>query len=216
MKKGGVILCLLVWTAGGGYAEERELLIDSFEGRINSSTVHLEHSQGSHIKVRAERELKVCGSQSLKMEFKVKAISPAEDGFVRAGRGYELKTRRAGRWLIEPHKIKWSDYNAMSFMCYGRKSNAVIKFGIRDAKGEVWKFIFRDDFKGWKEIICPFDYFYMSEDEQPEGLECNKILDFPIKSFFFEFILPGEDTFYFDCVKLRYIKIGREKEKESE
>jgi len=213
IKVGGIVVACFLWIITG-YAQE-ELLLDSFEGRINSYTVDLEKSKGSEIKVSGERKLKVCGKQSMKVEFEVKSLQSGKvigEGFVRAGRGYGLKTRRAGRWLVKPRRINWDKFNAISFMCYGRNSKAIIKFGVRDVKGEVWKFIFRDDFKGWKEIIAPFEQFYMRREEQPEGLECNTILDFPLKSFFFEFVLPGKDVYYFDCVKLKHVKIPKKME----
>lgn len=203
MMKGfyGFLIGVLVILPLSCVQAQEELLLDSFEGRLNSRSVDFGAMEGSFIKISASRELKVCGKQSMKLEYNLK---PA--GYVWAARGYNLSVKGAARWLVKPDKIGWGKYNAFSIHMYGSKSNAVIAFGIKDAKGEVWRFTLSDDFKGWKEIICPFSQFYVSEKQQPQEVIFDKILDFPVKAFLFEPILPSEGMYYFDCVKLIRVK----------
>lgn len=121
-------------------------------------------------------------------------------------RGYNLDVKGAAQWLVEPQKISWNKYNTISLQMYGGNSNSVVAFDIKDAKGEIWRFIIDDDFSGWKEIICPFKDFFVRKDWQPDTAEKNEIIDFPIMSFQFEPRLAGKGTYYFDCVKLTRTK----------
>jgi len=184
------------------YAQtEKELLLDSFEGELNSRTVDFGAGDDSLIEVDASTELKVCGAQSMKIKYDLKP-----GGYiwiVRRDEADKSKSKKEGNiWLVNPRKIDWEKYDALSLQMYGRKSNAIITFGIKDVKGEIWRFIILDDFKGWKEVVCPFSQFYAHRGQQPQNAEFNKILDFPIKSFLIEPNIPGEGVYYFDCVKL--------------
>lgn len=174
-----------------------EVLIDSFEEQINSETVDYGAGEGSSLKVSADKALKVCGEQSIKLEYVLKPSS-----YMWAARGYNLDVKTAAKWQVEPGAIKWKNYKAISFYMYGRNSAGVIAFDIKDSGGEMWRFIVDDDFVGWKEIVCPFSQFFLRRDWQPATAQINEVLDFPINSFQFEPRLPGEGECNFDCVKV--------------
>ena len=194
------ILVLLVFSASCA-KQPKEVLIDSFEGEINSNTVDFGSSENSSLKVAAERNLKVCGEQSLKLDYDLKA-----SGYMWAARGWGLDVKTANKWLISPEDINWRKYNAISLYMYGTNSGAVVAFDFKDAKGEVWRFLLDDDFQGWKEITCPFLEFFPRSDWQPETATRDEILDFPIRSFQFEPRSAGKNIYYFDCVKLVRVK----------
>lgn len=117
-------------------------------------------------------------------------------------RGFNLDVKGANAWEIKPEDIFWSRYNAISISMYGANTGGVIAFDIKDAQGELWRFLLEDDFDGWREVICPFKHFFDRQDWQPDDAEVNGVLDFPIVSFQFEPRLPGEGVYYFDCVKV--------------
>ncbi|UCD15530.1 MAG: hypothetical protein JSV34_00315 [Candidatus Omnitrophota bacterium] len=181
----------------GCSAPPQGVLIDSFEGDINARTVDYGAGQGSSLKVEADKSLKVCGSQSLKLDYDLKPSS-----YMWIARGYNLDVAGAAKWLVKPSEVAWEKYNAISIYMYGGNSDAVIAFDIKDAQGEFWRFIIDDDFGGWKEIICPFSQFFVRGDWQPESATRNEVLDFPIMSFQFEPRMPGEGRCNFDCVKV--------------
>ena len=179
----------------------QEGLIDSFEGEIGSKTVDFGSSPGSSLKVEADKNLKICEEQSMKLDYNLK---PA--GYMWVARGYGLDVKGADKWLISPEEINWKEDNAFSLYMYGRNSGGVVAFDLKDSGGEAWRFFLDDDFRGWKEIICPLDEFFPRADWQPEGATRNEVLDFPIMSFQFEPFMLGEGVYRFDCVKLVKIK----------
>ena len=184
-----------------GCQQAKDLVIDSFEGPLNSETVDYGAGKGSSVEVSLSKVLRSCGEQSLKIRYKLR---PSSHMWV--ARGYGLKVKGAGQWEVAPKDIPWKKYNAMGISFYGRNTGAVIAFDVKDAGGEVWRFLLDDDFKGWKEIKCPFANFFVRSDWQPETAQQNEILDFPIMSFQLEPRLPGEGIYYFDCVKLTRVK----------
>lgn len=196
-----IIAVTLFFLFAGCSGPEPELLIDSFEGDLNIETVDFGSSSDSSLKVEAEKELKAHGEQAIKLIY---SLTPS--GYMWAARGYNLDTKGAARWLVRPKKINWRRYNAISLFMYGSNSGGMVVFDVKDAGGEMWRFLLEDNFKGWKEIVCPFTQFFVRTDWQPQSAEKNDILDFPIMSFQFEPRLPGKGIYYFDCVKL--VKIG--------
>ena len=202
MKSLGILFMgIIILFTYGCWMIQTELLIDSFEGSLNASTVDFGAAQGSYVKIGPERELKVCGDQSMKLEYDLKT-----SGYMWVARGYNLDVAGAAKWMIPASDIKWSKYNAFSLYMYGSNSNAIIVFDIKDKDKEMYRFILDDDFQGWKEIICPFSEFFVRTDWQPEKATKNETLDFPIMSFQFEPRTPGKGVYYFDCVKLKRIK----------
>ena len=121
-------------------------------------------------------------------------------GYLWCARGSELDIKDA-KWIVDPKKINWEKYNAVSFSMYGNKTGDVA-FDFKDAGGELHRFIIKDDFKGWKEIVIPFSSLKARGDWQPQSADGNKILDFPVKSCQFEPKTAGEGVLYFDCMKL--------------
>lgn len=174
-----------------------EFVIDSFEGELDSTTVDFGASQGSSVAVSAAPETKACGEQSLKIEYDLKP-----SGYMWIARGFDLDVTGAAQWRARPEEISWKRYNAIKISMYGNSSNAVVAFDIKDAGGEIWRFLLDDDFNGWKEITCPFALFFARKDWQPDNADGNEQLDFPLKSFQFEPRLPGKGVLYFDCVTL--------------
>jgi len=174
-----------------------ELLLDSFEGEINSETVDFGSSENSSLAVSSDRRIKVCGEQSLKLDYE---LNPS--GYMWIARGYGLDIKGAAKWEVPPQDIKWSKYNAFSLSMYGRSSGGIIAFDIKDSGGELWRFFLDDDRSGWKEVICPLAEFFPRGDWQPENADRNEVLDFPIMSFQFEPRIMGRGVYYFDCIKL--------------
>ncbi|MBN3038578.1 MAG: hypothetical protein JW869_04085 [Candidatus Omnitrophica bacterium] len=180
-----------------------QVLIDSFEGELNSETVDFGSSADSSLEIYAEKQLKTCGDQAIKLTYQ---LHPK--GYMWCARGYNLDVKGAARWLLKPQKVRWNAYQALALSMYGAKSGAMIALDVKDAGGEIWRFLLNDDFEGWREIACPFNKFFVRTDWQPQTAQKNDILDFPIMSFQFEPRTPGKGTCIFDSVKV--IKIGKE------
>lgn len=189
-----LILCVLFLSCA---SKTQELLIDSFEGELDHKSVDYGAAQGSSALVEPAKDVKVCGEQSLKLTYELKP-----QGYMWVARGQNLDVKSAAKWLVEPKDIDWEKYNALSVYVYGANNGGIIAFDIKDAGGEMWRFIIADDFSGWKEISCPFSAFFVRQDWQPQTAVTNKTLDFPLMSFQFEPRLPGKGVYYFDCVKL--------------
>ena len=181
------------------FAEKNFLLIDDFEGIISageSGTVDFGAGNGSKLEVTASTDIKQSGNQGIRIDF-----DAVEGGYMWVARGKGLDAKNSG-WLVKPEDIRWDKYNAISFYMYGTGSNTGIAFDIKDNGNEIWRFIVKDDFKGWKQLICAFNEFFVRGDWQPEGADKNRQLDFPIKSFQFEPRPPSKGTLYFDSVAL--------------
>lgn len=189
-------VALIFFLIGCGH-QKKELLIDSFEGELNRETVDFGAGEGSLLSITACREFKVCGEQSLKLDYDLKP-----SGYMWASRGYNLDVKGAAKWEATPESIDWKRYNALSVQMYGGNLGGVVAFDVKDAGGEMWRFLLDDDFAGWREIICPLVEFFPRRDWQPESARRNEVLDFPIMSFQFEPRFPGKGVYYFDCIKL--------------
>lgn len=176
---------------------EEALLIDDFEGPISEETVDFGTGRGSNLEVLAEKEVKFSGNQSLKIIYD--AVS---GGYMWIARGYDLDIKVAGAWLALPEDINWRNFNAISFYMYGQNSGNAVTFDTKDNGNEMWRFILKDDFSGWKQVIVRFEEFFARPDWQPQNADKNSSLDFPIKSFQFEPLPEGRGTLYFDCVEL--------------
>jgi hypothetical protein len=172
-------------------------MIDSFEGPLTKETVDYGAAEGSSVKVEADTGIKVCDAQSLKIEYDLKP-----SGYMWIARGYNLDIKGAAAWIVKPQDVKWRSYYAVSMQMYGSNTGGVIAFDLKDAGGEIWRFIIDDDFTGWKEIVCPLKEFFPRKDWQPDTATKNEVIDFPIMSFQFEPRLPGKGVYYFDCVKV--------------
>ena len=85
---------------------------------------------------------------------------------------------------------------------YGSDSKTKVAFDIKDNGNEMWRFMLEDNFKGWKQIVCPFKDFFARGDWQPNSADKNYTLDFPIKSFQFEPLPEAKGALYFDDVRL--------------
>ncbi len=192
-----IAIFLFVITFCGCDNSPKEVMIDSFEGPLNKQTVDYGAAEGSSVQVSADTNIKMCDAQSLKIEYDLKP-----SGYMWIARGYNLDVKGAARWLVKPQDIKWKSYKAISLEMYGTNSGGVVAFDIKDAGGEIFRFIIDDNFTGWKEIICPFKEFFPRKDWQPEKATKNEVIDFPIMSFQFEPRLPGKGVYHFDCVKV--------------
>jgi hypothetical protein len=176
---------------------KEELLIDSFEGPLDKQTVDYGASSGSSMKVEADATEKICGQQSLKIDYVLK-----DNGYMWVARGYDLDVKGAAQWLASPQAIDWKKYNGISIQLFGTNSGSVIAFDVKDTGGELWRFLIDDDFSGWKEIVCPFSGFFARTDWQPDSAQKNGVLDTPLKSFQFEPKTPGSGSLRIDCVEL--------------
>ena len=194
-----LVLGLLLATTTLCFAEKQSLLIEDFEGVISGGaegTVDFGAGNGSTVQVSASTDIKQTGKQSIKVDFDAVA-----DGYMYIAKGEGLDAKNAG-WLITPKDIKWDKYGAISFYMYGTGSGEDIAFDIKDSGNEIWRFMLKDDTKGWKQVVCSFDKFFARGDWQPDSADKNATLDFPIKSFQFEPRPKAKGTLYFDTVTL--------------
>jgi len=189
------VFCLLSVS----WAQKKGLLIDDFEGAISGGpqgTVDFGAGGGSSVDVAAAQDIKYSGAQSLKITYD--AVS---GGYIWVARGFDLGVKNAV-WLVKPQDIDWQKFKAVSFYMYGSDSKAKIAFDIKDNGNEIWRFMIEDNFKGWKQVICPFSEFFARGDWQPDIADKNAALDFPLKSFQFEPRPPAKGVVYFDDVEL--------------
>ncbi|MCD4780365.1 MAG: hypothetical protein K8S27_07455 [Candidatus Omnitrophica bacterium] len=184
-------------TSGCSISPEDGLVLDSFEGPIDASTLEYGAASGSTIKVQADRDIKECGQQALRLEYE---LMPKE--YMYCARGYGLDVLGAIWEGPAPDKIDWQKYQGITFDMYGN-TNGMLAFDVKDAGGELWRFLIEDRFVGWTVINCPFSEFKVRDDWQPTTADGNKVLDFPIQSFQWEPKTPGKGIFYFDCLKLK-------------
>jgi hypothetical protein len=194
-----LFLCLMILCCGIAACSffARELVLDSFEGQVTHETVDYGSGGEALLTVVAEKELKVHGEQSLKLEYDITG-----GGYLWAARGYNLDVPGAGCWMIPAKKVNWKRFNALSVYMYGKKSGGKVAFDIKDCKAEMWRFVLEDDFEGWKQIIIPFSAFFPRSDWQPYNAEKNGKIDFPIMSFQFEPRRPDASVYYFDKVSV--------------
>lgn len=200
MKRIGLLIAVFVLSLTTFcFSQENNLLIDDFEGVISkgeSGTVDFGAGNGSTLEVSASTDIKQSGNQGIKIDF-----DAVEGGYMWVARGKGLDAKNSA-WLVKPEDIQWDKYNAISFYMYGTGSNADVAFDIKDNGNEIWRFIVKDDFKGWKQVICAFNEFFVRGDWQPDGADKNGQLDFPVKSFQFEPRPVSKGTLYFDAVAL--------------
>jgi hypothetical protein len=189
-----VLACYyILLRSGGGF-----VMLDSFEGRLDHKTVDYGASDNSLLEVGASTDIKICGAQSLKLQYTLEA-----GGYMWCARGYGLDVLNAV-WEKDFQKVSWDQYNAIGFQMFGNQTGTVA-FDLKDAGGELHRYLVQDDFSGWKEIVIPFSKFKAREDWQPQSADGNKQLDFPVKSFQWEPKSVGQGVLYFDCVRLSHI-----------
>ncbi len=198
----GIVVLSLFFCAGLTRAQEdkKVMVLDDFEGAIVTGTagsIDAGSGNGSSVQVSADKENKRHGEQSLKIVYDAVA-----GGYIWVARGYGLDVKGAAKWLSEPDKINWQNYGAISFYMFGSGSNMRMAFDVKDANGEIFRFMVTDDFKGWKQIVCPFNQFFARGDWQPPTASVNGTLDFPIRSFQFEPIAVSKGTVNVDEVAL--------------
>jgi len=200
MKRTGfVALVFVLMAVAGCFAEQKTLPIDDFECSISggqSGTVDFGSGNGSSVEVVAANDIIHSGKQSIKVTY-----DAVPDGYIYVARGADLDAANAG-WLKKPEEIAWEQYGAISFYMYGTDSKTDIAFDVKDSGNEMWRFMVKDDFKGWKKVVAAFDQFIVRDDWQPQNADKNAKLDFPIKSFQFEPRPPSKGTLYFDEVVL--------------
>jgi hypothetical protein len=176
------------------------LVLDDFEGEIAAGpqgTIDAGTGNGSSLVASGDKEIKQSGERSLRLEYDAVA-----GGYMWAARGYGLDVKTAAQWLKAPEDIKWEDYGAISFYMFGSGTGAQMAFDIKDAGKEMFRFMVKDDFTGWKLIVCPLDQFFPRGDWQPQDANANATLDFPVRSFQFEIIAVAKGTLHIDRVAL--------------
>ncbi len=192
----GFVLALTVFC----FAQEDNLLIDDFEIVVSGGpedTVDYGSGGGSSVEVTTVGDIKYSGEKALKITFD--AVS---GGYMWIARGTGLDAKNAG-WQVRPEDIKWEDYKVLSFYIYGNDSKIRIAVDIKDKGNEMWRYLIEDNFKGWKQIICPFSDFFARGDWQPQDAEKDAVLTFPLKSFQFEPLAGAKGAIYIDKVELR-------------
>lgn len=203
MKRQVVLLSMLLFFVSCGmiYAQEKNVLIlDDFEGEIYSDpkgTIDAGAGNGSTVEVSADQQQKYDGMQSLKIVYD--AVS---GGYMWIARGYGLDVKGAAQWKVAPQDIDWPQYKSIVFFMNGSNSGTNIAFDIKDAGKELFRFMIKDDFTGWKKIVCSFDMFFPRGDWQPADADTNGVLDFPVMSFQFEPIAINKGSFNIDNVSL--------------
>jgi len=180
------------------FAFESVILLDDFEGEISKKTVDYGMGNGTEIQVSASKDINYSGEQSIKVEY-----SCVPSGYMWVARGYNLDVKEAAKWLKPPEKIRWKKYKALSFYYYGEGKDVAIAFDIKDAKKEIWRYMFNDDTEGWKEVVCDFGKFFARSDWQPSDAVADGELDFPIMSFQWEVRTPAKGVIYFDKVEVQ-------------
>lgn len=202
MKLTNLVVMLAVscqLSALSAFAEVKGLLIDDFETTISGGpqgTVDFGAGNGSSVTAAAATDIKYSASQSLKVDYN--AVS---GGYIWVAKGFGLDAQNAN-WLRKPEEIDWAKYNSIAFYIYGSDSKTKVAVDLKDFGNEIWRFVFEDNFKGWKQIVCPFADFYARGDWQPESADKNAKIDFPIKSYQFEPLAEAKGTLYFDEVEL--------------
>ncbi len=199
MRHFAISLLFVFALAGSCFAQEKALLLDDFEGAISGGpdgTVDFGAGNGSSVEVRTSTDIKHSGNQSIKVTFDAVA-----NGYMWIARGFDLDAKKTD-WLVKPQDIKWDEYNAISFYMYGSDSRANVAFDIKDNGNEIWRFMVEDNFKGWKQVVCPFKEFIARNDWQPDSADKNGILGFPLRSFQFEPRPEAQGILYFDMVEL--------------
>jgi len=175
------------------------VLLDNFEGAISGGaegTVDFGAGNGSSVQVSASTDIMHTGKQSLKAEFD--AVS---GGYMYIAKGFGLDAKNAA-WLMKPADIDWTKYSALSFYLYGSDSKTQVAVDVKDSGNEIWRFLVKDDFKGWKQIVCPLKDFFARGDWQPDNADKNATMDFPLKSYQFEPLPVAKGILYFDDVEL--------------
>jgi len=199
MKKLILAAALVLGLAGFCFAQENSLLIDSFEVMISggaTGTVDFGAGNGSSVTVTGATDIIKDGSQSLKAVY-----NAVPGGYIWIARGEGLDAKSA-QWLRNTQDIDWPKYQAIAFYLYGSDSKTSIAFDLKDNGSEIWRYVTVDNFKGWKQIVCPFSEFYARGDWQPDASDKNNQMDFPIKSYQFEPLPESKGTLYFDEVRL--------------
>jgi hypothetical protein len=196
---GCLVFVFALAIAGICFAQDEGLLLDDFEGTISGGpdgTVDFGAGGGSSVDVTAATDIKYSGQQSLKVTFDAVA-----GGYMWVARGFGLDAKNTA-WLVKPEDIDWKKYKAFSFYVYGSDSKTNIAFDVKDSGNEILRFLFQDNFKGWKKISAPFNEFSARTDWQPDNADKNGNLDFPVKSYQFEPRPEAKGTLYFDRVEL--------------
>jgi len=194
-----LILIFVLAFAGVSFAQGKPLLLNDFEGLVSGGpegTVDFGAGNGSAVEVTAANDIIHSGKQSLKVKFD--AVS---GGYIYVAKGFGLDAKNAA-WMVKPEAINWKDYNALTFYMYGSDSRARIAIDVKDNGNELWRYIFDDNFKGWKQIVCPFSQFFARGDWQPNNSDKNANMDFPLKSYQFEPLPIAQGALYFDDVEL--------------
>jgi len=199
MRRMILVSALVFGLATFVFAQEGNLLLDDFEiGVIGGpeGTVDFGAGNGSSVEVASAADTKYWNDLSIKVTY-----DAVTGGYIYIARGYGLDAKKAV-WDVKPETVKWDDYKAIAFYMYGSDSKVKIAFDVKDNGGELWRFVSEDNFKGWKEVVCPFQGFVARTDWQPEIADKNGVIDFPLKSYQFEPLPPAKGTLYFDKVEL--------------
>jgi len=180
---------------------QENLLLDDFEESISTGptgTIGAGTNGNTTIEVTGDKVIKYSGKQSLKVTFDTSSGA----GAAWVAKGLDLEETPNSGWRVNPQDINWNKYFALSFYVYGSNSQNTVKLHIVDGGQEILEYVFKDDFTGWKDIICNFNDFYTSPSWQSKHAKKNGKIDFPIKSFSFLFPPKEKGTLYIDRAEL--------------
>jgi len=175
------------------------LKLDDFEGElVQGKTVDAGAGNGSTVVVTAERDVvRVADTQALKIVY-----DAVDGGHIWIARGYGLDVEGAAQWNRAPDRIPWEKFAALRITLKGEGAGTRIAVDIKDAGGEVFRFMLKDESAAWRHVTCPFADFSPRIDWQPKDADGNGVLDFPIMSYQFEPIAISKGTLFIDTIGL--------------
>jgi len=199
MKNAAIIIAIVLSLTGLSFAQDAGFVIDNYEIIVSGGpegTLDFGAGNGSSVQVSTATDIKFLDNSSIKVIYDAVA-----GGYIFVARGFGLDAKNSG-WDKKPEDSEWEKYNAIAFYMYGDDSKAKIAFDVKDSGNELWRFIVEDNFKGWKQMVCPFSEFYPRGDWQPEDADKNGVIDFPLKSYQYEPLPVAKGVLYFDKVEL--------------
>ena len=194
-----LLLACTLYLAPCCFAENKSLIIDDLEIGVLAGpdgTVDFGAGSGSSVEVASATDKVYGGKLALKITY-----NAVPGGYIYVARGQGLEAKNAG-WDVSPDRIDWNKYKAIAFHMYGTDSKNQIAFDFKDKGNEVWRYMVTDDFKGWKQVVCPFGQFVARSDWQPDNAQKNGQIDFPLRSYRVEPLPESKGVLYFDTVEL--------------
>src|SRR5262245_12954674 len=103
-------LLMILFVSATIQVQAEEVLLDSFEGKIEKGTVDFGAAAGSSLEAAGDQAQKACGNQSLKLTYNL-----ATGGYMYSARGFGLDAPQAQWEGPAFDKINWQDFKGISF-----------------------------------------------------------------------------------------------------